>query len=418
MKLIDAIRTLPLREAQELYESKLGRSYKMMPLQHDDWEFVEKNTTSVIVRSRGGSKTQDFTDWIIFHVLRTKEQFAWLSCKGGQLQQAMTYVRQNPFIKHIKCHSSAKYDITLLTGKIIRFGIISTSNLGLRVDGIVYDEFEDLQTKQEMETYPQMAGMMTHSPIHKTIYLGTLWINCLLNDYKEQYPSVVRAWDSLPWLVTAGMIKGVIDEGITPEWEIDLLYRCIPTAPGGVLFPTLIIEKIDYNATDYGIDFGGTDHCAGIKLIGRDVYICEEYEVDLELNNGALDFLKGNRVAAEAGLYNDSDRYYAKAKMMVGRIGAKRIFPSQKWKTMVQMYARGHRIHVDPNRTPGIYKDVKGATFGPDGIYLKDAAHPCHWLDGFFLSLMADSGSYVSGGNPSPKNDILKREARRDARLN
>ena len=242
-------------------------------MQHDDWEFIDKNEISVMVRSRGGSKTFDFTNWIIFRVLRTREVWVWLSCKSGQLDQALFYCSQNPFVQNIKCLSSGKYDVILLTGDIIRFGIISTSMLGKRVDGIIFDEFEDLQEKQEKEVYPQMEGMMTVSKIHKTIYLGTLWINTLLNEYVDEYPSVIRSWDTLPWLVKAGMIQAKIDEGKTPDWQIDMLYRCIASSPEGLffdqshlhilgkdpLYPIDYFQRMGLRANAAGVDFNGGD---------------------------------------------------------------------------------------------------------------------------------------------------------------
>ena len=243
----------------------------MEKFQHDDWEFIDTNEISVMVRSRGGSKTFDFTNWLIFRVLRTSEVWVWLSCKSGQLDQALFYCSKNPFVQSIRCLTSGKYDVTLLTGDVIRFGIISTSNLGKRVDGIIFDEFEDLQEKQEKEIYPQMEGMMTVSKVHKTIYLGTLWINTLLNEYVDEYPSRVRPWDELPWLVEAGMIQTKIDEGKTPEWQIDMLYRCIASSPEGLFFDQShlhILGKdvpMDYFTTQAirpnanGVDFNGGD---------------------------------------------------------------------------------------------------------------------------------------------------------------
>ena len=385
--LLYKLRHLPLREAMKLYHGKLSYSFEREDFQYDDWKIASEKRKAVFVRSRGGSKTNDFVDWLIFYVLRTNQQWAWLSCKSGQLSQAMTYVRQNKFVKQVR-NMSGKYDVTLWSGKVIRFGIISTSNLGLRVDGIVYDEFEDLQAKQQADVYPQMAGMMTHSPIHKEIYLGTLWIATLFNEYSETLYCVVRPWDTIPWLVKSGMIQDEINEGVTPEWTIDLQYRCIPSSPTGLLFPNLIVEDLsDMVVTDdvqYGLDFGATDHCVGLLIKGNDVYVIAEYEVILEQHNNALDFLKGRIVEAESGGYNDSDRYAAKCKLMKQHVGAIGMPVTNKWKSERLMLSRRYTIHVDKNRTPGIYRDLKSGVYGPDGLYLKDVVHPNHWLDAFF----------------------------------
>jgi len=411
MKLLTALRTRPILDAMRLYNSKLNLTFNRYDFQFDDWAKASLTQKAVFVRSRGGSKTNDFVDWLIFHVLRTHEQWGWLSAKSGQLSQALTYVRQNPFVQYVK-NMSGKYDVTLWTGKTIRFGIISTSNLGLRLDGIVYDEFEDLQPKQQTDVYPQMAGMMTHSPVHKEIYLGTLWIATLFNEYAELYPCVVRPWDTIPWLVAAGMIQDEIDAGITPGWTIDLQYRCIPSSPTGLVFPRLIVEDLGeiHHSQDmlFGIDFGATDHCVGLQFDGGDVYVLEEYEVVLEDFNGALDVLKGYTVEAESGGYNDSDRYAAKCTLMKQRLGARGVPVTNKWKGERVMRARGFKVHVDKVLTPGVYKDLKACVYGPDGLYLKDAVHPNHFLDAFLHAIGAQPGIVYGTSEQGDRYRFLK----------
>jgi len=313
--------------------------------------------------------------------------------KGGQLEQARVYFRENPAVREItNARSSSTYIVKLWTGDEIRCGIISTSNLGLRVDGILYDEFEDLQIKQQIEIYPQMAGMMTASTIHKEVYLGTRWIATLFDEYVDQYPTMIRPWDDIPWLVESGMIQKKIDEGVTPEWEIDMLYRCIATAPSGLLFPQIysLGEDFTYKQEEvrYGLDFGSKDMCVGVIIDGDDLLVVEEYAFELEQNHEVFDFLKGNSVEAESGGYNDSDKYAAKSILLGQRIGCKRQPVTNKWKSKRQMEARDFNIYCSRRRTPNTYSDIKGAQFDPStGLYLKDNAHPCHWLDAFFHSI-------------------------------
>jgi hypothetical protein len=393
------------------YYSRLNRSHSFAEFQFDDWETAWNETKAVFIRSRGGSKTEDFTDWIIFRVLRTNERWAWLACKSGQLSQAMVYVRENPFVRRIQRESAAKYNIFLWTGKMIRFGIVSTSNLGIRLDGIVYDEFEDLLPAQESDVYPQMAGMMTTSLIHKTIYLGTLWIDALLNEMAEQYPTVVRPWDTLPWLVESGMIKEEIEKKITPEWEIDMLYRCIPTAPSGVLFPHIEEGVIQYhpNNVQFGIDFGSEDMCVGVVINGNVCYIVEEYTRQLELDRTGYDFLRGRSVECEGGGYNDSDKYGEKSKLMMDRVLATKQAVTNKWKQERQMLGRTFsKIVIDKKSCPNCYKDVKSAVFGPDGLYLKDTKHPNHWLDAFLHALKKTVSNYIAATTSASSSLTLR----------
>ena len=362
----------------------------MLKWQVEDWRMADKEQECCFLRSRGGSKTNDFVDWIILRVIRTGERWAWLSSKSGQLEQALSYVRANPFVKRVKRLHPSKFDVTLWSNSVVRFSIVSTSNLGLRLDGIVFDEEEDLKGSQVEDVYPQMAGMLTTSPIHKMIHLGTRWINTMFDQHCEQYPTSVHDWTQCKWLVDAGFIQKEIEEGVTPDWQIDLLYRCIPTIPGGVLFPSIQLVDLTSDlreAEQYGIDFGGTDKCVGVILEGKKCYVMEEYSVDLETYNDALDKLAGKLIEAESGGYNDSDRYSAKSKMMRERLGATTHAVTNKWKSDRQMLARSFKIYVDKNRTPNTYKDLKGATFGPDGLYLKDIKHPCHYLDAFLHAI-------------------------------
>ena len=349
----------------------------------EDWEFAWDNNNCCILRSRGGSKTFDFINWVIFRAVRCNERWMWITPKSGQLRQAKVYFMENPLVKSIRNLNNMSYIVTLWNGSNIICGIISTSNLGMRVDGIIYDEFEDLQIKQEEEVYPQMSGMLTTSTTHKQIYLGTRWINTLFDEYCNKYPTKTRPWDKIKWLVDSGMIKAEIDEGVTPDWQIDLLYRCIPTLPGGLLFPNIHISPIpsSYTPNRYGLDFGSKDMCVGVYIKDKECYILEEYEVELERFNDALDFIKGS-VEVEAGGYNT-----AKADMMIKRVRAHGVPVTREWKSERQMKGRGMNIYVDPERTPNVYKDLKGATFGPDGLYLKNTTHPCHWLDAFLHTL-------------------------------
>lgn len=388
MNIYNAIKKYSLSESYKIYVKKLDRP--MVRWQFTDWKMAYKEAECCFLRSRGGSKTNDFVDWIIHRVIRTGERWAWLSSKSGQLEQAMTYVRANPFVRDVKRLHPSKFDVRLWNNCIVRFSIVSTSNLGLRLDGIVFDEEEDLKGLQVDEVYPQMAGMLTTSPVHKMIHLGTRWINTMFDRHCEEYPTSTHDWTQCPWLVKAGFIQKEIDEGITPDWQIDLLYRCIPTVPGGVLFPSIQLVDLSTDtreAEQYGIDFGGEDICVGVILENKNCYVMEEMAVDLETYNDALDKLVGKKVEAESGGYNDSDRYSAKSRMMRERLAATTQSVTNKWKSDRQMLARSFIIYVDKNRTPNTYNDLKGATFGPDGLYLKDVRHPCHYLDAFLHAI-------------------------------
>lgn len=414
MRLGQALCTLPLEKSMQLYVQKLQRP--ISPFQYEDWLFVWDKMHSCICRSRGGSKTKDFVDWIVFRVLRTHEKWAWIAAKGGQLTQSYQYFLENKFVKGVKYvnfNNTRKMYFELVDGQLILFSILNTALLGLRLDGLIIDEEENLEPKQSEEEYPQMIGMFTCSKVGHMIHLGTLWMNTRFAQNCEQYPTVKRPWNTIPHLLQSNAMKHIIEDKNTPEWEKDLLYRCILTAPSGLVFPSLIIEDATkwkiLAPEEYGLDFGATDHCVGGLIQGQDVYVLMELEVELERAPQALDFIKGQKCEAECGGYNDSDKYAAKSRLMQSRIGCMLKAVTNKWKSERMMKGRQMRIHIDPNRTPKTYADLRGLTYDKDGLYLKDAKHPCHWVDAFLHMLEANKMQYLS----EPDNELLLMEQRR-----
>lgn len=389
MKVMTAFKRLPAVASIKLYW-QIGqhnrwapKAEEIAPFQIKDWLFVEQHTKCCVVRARGGSKTFDFTNWIIWRVLRTSEHWCWLTPKSGQLKQAKKYFEYNPFVRQVKNTRSTSFYVYLYDGSEIFCGIISESNLGLRVDGIVFDEFQGLSPKQETEIADQMNPMMTTSKTHKVVYLGTRWIATKFDTLTQEYPTRVTPWDKIPHLVEAGMIQEEINDPAIPEWEKDLLYRCLTTAPGGLLFPTIETMEEVQETIQYGIDFGAKDMCVGVIIDGNDCYVVEEYEFELEADNQVFDFLQDKSVEVESGGYNES-----KSKLLAKRIGAKRAPVNRKWKSQRQMKARRYTIHCDKNETPNTYKDLKKAQFDEKtGLYLKDNTHPCHYLDAFFHAI-------------------------------
>lgn len=270
MNFLQAIRTYDERKSLEIYAKKIQR--KTEDFQFDDWELANRETEACFVRSRGGSKTNDFVDWLIWRIIRYKERWGWFTAKSGQLDQALFYCRKNPAVNYIKGYQgSAKYDIVLHTGLAARFGIVSTSNLGLRLDGIVIDEEEDMSAKQSTNVYPQMAGMLSTSPIHKFMHLGTLWINTIFNENAKVLPLSKRPWQECPWLVNSGFVQSEYDKGIVPQWTLDLLYECKETMPGGVVFPNVIEFSgqppiCERHTIRQGVDFNAVPHNTLVRI--------------------------------------------------------------------------------------------------------------------------------------------------------
>lgn len=412
MSVITKLLTLKGLEKYQYYTEVLRRwdhykHYNLVKFQYDDWLFMDEVDEAVFVRACGGSKTFDGVNWLVLRCSLSMEKWAWLASASGQLQQARIYFREHPFVKSIKGTVGTEV-INLYNGNIILLRGATASITGLRLDGIMLDEEEMLQPRQVEIVYPQLHGRLTFSSIGKFFHLGTMQADAaLFMGNIDKYPKKIHPWDECPWLVKAGHIQRLIDEGHTPEHTIDMLYRCIPTIPGGVFFHRLKeIEPYDYDPelVQYGIDFGGTDHVVGVIIDGDVCTVVEEREVDIEAYNDCLDDLAGHDVQAEGGMYNDDRRYSAKCQMMVRRINAKRQLPLVKWKKDTKMYARHFReIRVIKKNCPNTYIDMKSTTFGLDDLWLKDKRHPCHWVDAFMMALGSGLRGQVFGVNEKKK---------------
>jgi hypothetical protein len=358
-----------------------------------DWEWTDAHGPECcILRSRGGSKTKDFVDWLIIRVLCKHEIWGWLSAKSGQLSQALLYFSDSPFF--VKKHQiQNKEYIQLCDGSEILFGIISRSNLGARLDGYILDELEDMEPKQSTEVFPQMAGMLIDSPIAKRVYLGTRWIGTMFDDLCDKLPCSTHDYTYSPQINAAFMANEIRTR---PAWEINLLYRCLRSAPSGMLFGhNLHIGPIPstITATISGMDFGANDTvvCGPMPTNDR-LYVTDEYQLDVEAHPEGLYPLRGLRVCCESGGYNEMDRYGNKCQTVQSILGAIGEAVTWQWKAARQQLARQIEIYIDPNRTPLLMKDLSVATYGPDGLYLKkdDKIHECHSLDAMFHLLGAN----------------------------
>jgi len=253
------------------------------------------------------------------------------------------------------------------------------------------DEEEMLEPRQIQLVYPQLHGRLTFSSVGKFFHLGTMQYDApLFMENVANYPTKIHDWTQCPWLIKAGHIQRLIDDGKTPEWTIDMLYRCIPSAPNGLLFATVEEGTIQYKDEEvqYGMDFGKEDNCVGVVIRGKICYVVEEYAFQLELYPSAYDFINGRPCEAEGGGYNDSEKYGEKSLLMMQRIHASKHAVTEKWKSERQIIARQFDlIIIDKKMCPNTYTDVKGASFGPDGVYLKNTLHPCHYLDAYFHSI-------------------------------
>lgn len=437
MNILTKLQSIQGRERYEVYFEIMHRSrrfhenhnvYYPIDMQYKGWLWMDKTVEGCIVGAVGSSKTLDTVQWLILRVLMNPyEKWVWMAAEGGQLTQAMIYFTNNPFVKGIE-GTTGKKVIMLKTGAFIYIRNATTGIAGLRLDGIILDEEEMLEPNQVEFVYPQLHARLANSSIGKFFHLGTMLNGTLFMRNIEKYPVIMRPWDDCPWLVKAGKIQRYIDEKIIPEWELNMLYRCIPTVPGGLFFHNLRVLDItkgrdnplcqyDPDNLDWGFDFGGKDSGVGVFIEGTVCTIAEEREVDIESNHAILDDLKGNNITAEGGMYNDDVRYSAKCQILVKRLGAKRILPTRKWKKLRKLQARGFtEIRIIKQNCKRTLLDMQSCMFDVNGLWLKDKKHPCHWVDGFMLAINCKNrpGHYFPPDRVKERTDIMETERLRE----
>ena len=346
-----------------------------------DWRFLDDNDEMCILRSRKASKTFDIMDWLILRVMMTGEKWAWLSCQMGQLTEAYFAALKHPWVVGTKWVLKKQY-MELIDGSSFVFGNLSLSNLGLGLDGMIVDEEQSMENKQTTDVYPQMRPMMAISN-GKIIHTGTRWIDTIFDYNIEHYPTSTHDWLSCPWLSGPdSFIRREIASGVRPNWEIDLLYRCLPTLPGGSVFPNIL--AIDYmpncHSISQGVDFNAEPGHTFIRL-GR----CNEGLVamkeELFLYHRDDDLLQDRCLEypteVESGGWNDVHA--------PNITGVKKAPFTEGKKNELDKNGKPFRIRemlcqpllVNRLVTPHLWKDLFKARYGMDG---KVDTGPLHWL--------------------------------------
>jgi hypothetical protein len=430
MNVIEALRSRSGKNLYHLYSLLLQKlapidygHYQPVDWQYDDWVFMDNHDDVCLCRAPGGSKTFDCVQWMVLQkVLHPDWDMAWLASHTGELTQARIYFEQHPFVKEIRrVHG---YERIYLKGSesFIHFRSATKTIAGIRLDVILLDEEEMLDPHQVEIVYPQLDARMTASSVAKFIHVGTMQYRTKFLANTEEYPTSKHTWEECPWLVKAGKIQQMIDNGVHPQWEIDMLYYCIPTSPGGALLHNLQqIDEIPNKSQQAGLDFGKEDVCIGVVIKDNDCYVVFEEFRDLGQNYGAFDFLKGMSVEVEAGGYNDQEKHHAKAKVVQNRVGGHRQSWNHGWAERRVMRARAFKnIYVDPQKTPRIWKELREAQWDPsgDGTYYKHKTKaPCHLLDAFMHAIHSQRPSYTRGTSMRRRRqDILLQEKRRNSR--
>lgn len=391
--------------------------------QVDDWMFLDKHKEACILRSRKASKTYDLVDWLFCRVVCTGEKWAWLATQMGQLNEAYIAMTEHPWFKSKRWILKKQY-VELITGDMFVFGTVSVGQLGLGLDGLIIDEEQSMEKKQAVEIYPQMRPMMakTNGCIFHT---GTRWIDTPFDFNVDHLPTSTHDWTMCPWLYLNGdpksFIAREISSKIRPDWEIDLLYRCLPTLPGGKVFPNLVEWHDKFPECDVitqGLDFNALPGHTMIRIgrFNEGVMILKEevflYKRDDDLlQDQCLRF----PTEVESGGWND---VYAP-----NLFGVQKVPFTEGKKDKVDKKGKPERIrrllmqplYINPELTPRLWADLRKARYALDG---KVDTNDLHWLSALMHAITAEFNVYNPNHEPPVHYGVGMDEVRLRAKLN
>ena len=390
--------------------------------QIDDWMFIDEQIECCILRSRKASKTYDLVNWLFMRVTATGEKWAWLSSQMGQLNEAYLAMTQHPWFK-CKTWILKKQYIELIDGSKFVFGHISLGQLGLGLDGLIIDEEQSMEKKQAEEVYPQMRPMMAISG-GKIIHTGTRWIDTPFDYNVDHLPTSTHDWTMCPWLFKNGspdtFIAREIASGIRPDWEIDLLYRCIPTLPGGKVFPNIVLwsgPMPDCYPITQGVDFNALPghtfeqlgrFVDGLIALKEEIYLYKRDD-DL-LQEACLEY----PTEVEAGGWNDvyAPNMYGVTKVPFTEGKKDKVDPKGKPERIRRLLMQPW--FINPDVTPGLYDDVRKARYGADG---KVDTGDLHFLAAAMHAITADMKVYHPTASQPTSYGVGMDEVRLRAKL-
>ena len=368
----------------------------LCPFPWDEWQLDDfdvimecienpKQLEVLLLRSRRLGKTQTCVYLTVFGIVMGLS-IVYFTNALDQLDQPAIYFSEKifPFLNTKACMKFEKHTYDSEGLAYLR-SLTENTARSKTIDWVIFDEEGSMIGK---ELFIKAARkMIANSKFPLIIHVGSARAG---SPYHDNYTRMITDCPEYvlehPWqeakdsdwfneaIVMMDKRQAIID-GTMWEWEQE--YECKWTVPHGLIFKHLIQEDwsqgAPYLADRFGIDINLTEACAGIYLNEEhtECWVLTEDEFDWASDQRELEWLRGRKFEVEDGGYNQ------KEAIMLNRLyGGTRSLWKTPQKQERLFLARRMIIHIDPKRTPRLFKDLFMAEYNYLGIYLKDSKHP------------------------------------------
>jgi len=407
-----------------------------MSYTHEEWQIehlegVMKALTYPIrevmmIRTRGGSKTQD-TMKLCLYLIYLGFEGLYFTANASQLERPKIYM------KHLISKSFLKWCVLDQRKMQVEFegsGTLTLENLteskaiSPRADFIVFDE----ERKADSDAYNNTLGIFSNTEMLFTIHISTPEKASIFEDNYETLKEREREYGeplifereleevSFLWDNPARRARYQAIMKKAPQWFIDQEFHCKFVLPKGAVF-----KNVDYGPYSSkmledrqlcsGVDWNPVN---GHWLVGvkwtrdfKDVYVTEAHD----LGNGYTHemtqtqyhtirtyYMNKNSLTVEDGGINDAYVKWLKEREAENNLGGERNLHYEEWdnqgiaklKAATYVIQNGICIHCDEIRFSIVAKMIKECRWDAEATepkLAKDKADSPHALDAFLHAI-------------------------------
>jgi len=382
--------------------------------QFDDMMMAIVSRECMWLRSRRGGKSRDLSLIGIFFAI-VGLRVLWFAPASDQLKQATQYFFMNPF-----CDGVTRNTVKVVNGRDFDLSMLTKGRSASKgTDVLIYDEGGKISTALLQYEYYKYSRAIVADAIWKgdkhIIHASTPCIGTALevehNDLKKLSTDLIseHPWQDC-WWITEEWVEGERARNLEDPWYVTQEYECGWCVRGNGVFDnvrTMTAEQFGLETegkrcTHVGVDINKREMAIGVHIdrLAETIYVLFEKEyswVDdqkcfLELRsqrmigNGRAVWMDPHAlIEFENGGYNEKE-----ALSVRFQIGSSVLGWTDPIKGDRLHVARSMQIIICPAFTPRLHKDLREAVYHPlKAIYLKDNAHPCHYLDAFLHALVS-----------------------------
>lgn len=389
--------------------------------QFEDMFMSVSNFKSLWLRTRRGGKTRDMALVNCFWAIVGKECLIFTP-QADQQKQMIEYFLANPFYSH------SSRDFFYIKGTTCSVEI-SNLTLGKSAskgkDCISYDEGAKVPKGYLIYDYYKFSRVVIAAKLWEgdkhLLFASTAARNTAI---EEEYLAMMRSTPEMVsvhpytdcWWITEEWVQSERDANLNDPWFVDQEYLTLFVNRHGSVFDNVVEMRYE-DMKDHKINYIGEDINKKEMLIfchisedKRNIYIMAEMEVDWTKDEHCYDFIKplGKFVHRGKEYQFDMDFFFEveamgyneKEAVWIGN-HVPNVYLNYDWKKIgivgdrVTTAKRG-TIYCDQIICRNIYQDLINCIYHAyNGTYVKDAAHPNHWLDAFLHAIGVKMGRFI-----------------------